>query len=89
MGPVRLAVGTQWLLDGRAWRIIRQLAPDRFVAQDVKFHVEQEFSQQEIHSHYAEGRLRFEGEPTASATKNHPSAKSGESWSAAGRPSNR
>jgi putative transposase len=69
-------VGTQWLLDGRAWRIIRQLAPDRFVAQDVKFHVEQEFSQQEIHSHYAEGRLRFEGEPTASATKNHPSAKS-------------
>jgi len=35
MGPVRLGVGTEWLLDGRAWRVVRQLAPDRFVAQDV------------------------------------------------------
>ena len=61
MGPVRLGVGTQWLLDGRVWRVVRQLAPDRFVAQDVQFHVEQEFSQQEIHAHYAEGRLQFPG----------------------------
>jgi hypothetical protein len=34
MGPVRLGVGTEWLLDGRAWRVVRQLAPARFVAQD-------------------------------------------------------
>jgi len=26
MGPVRLGVGTQWLLDGRVWRVVRQLA---------------------------------------------------------------
>ena len=24
MGPVRIGVGTEWLLDGRAYRIIRQ-----------------------------------------------------------------
>jgi hypothetical protein len=34
MGRIRLGVGTEWLLDGRAWRVVRQLAPDRFVAQD-------------------------------------------------------
>ena len=33
MGRIRLGVGTEWLLDGRAWRVVRQLAPDRFVAQ--------------------------------------------------------
>jgi hypothetical protein len=33
MGKLRLGVGTEWLLDGRAWRVVRQLAPDRFVAQ--------------------------------------------------------
>jgi len=59
MGPVRLAVGTQWLVDGRTWRVVRQLAPDRFIAQDVKFLVEQEFSAEAILSQYAEGRLRF------------------------------
>ena len=32
MGKIRLGVGTEWLLDGRAWRVVRQLAPDRFVA---------------------------------------------------------
>ena len=75
MGPVRLGVGTQWLLDGRGWRVARQLAPDRFVAQDVQFHVEQEFSQQEIHAHYAEGRLRFQGEPTPANAKPRSPAK--------------
>ena len=69
MGPVRLAVGTQWLCDGRVWRVVRQLAPDRFVAQDTQFHVEQEFSQQEIHAQYLEGRLQFQGEPSPTATK--------------------
>jgi len=52
-------VGTQWLLDGRTYRVVRQLAPDRFIAQDVQFLVEQEFSATTILSHYAEGRLRF------------------------------
>ena len=61
MGPVRLGVGTEWLLDGRAWRVVRQLAPDRFVAQDTKFLVEQEFAQDELPGHYAAGRLQFAG----------------------------
>ena len=39
--------------------MVRQLAPDRFVAQDTKFLVEQEFSQEELLAHYSAGRLRF------------------------------
>ena len=62
MGPVRIGVGTEWLLDGRAWRVVRQLAADRYIAQDTKFLVEQEFSQTEILAHYTEGRLRFGAE---------------------------
>ena len=76
MGSVRLAVGTQWLLDGRVWRIIRQLAPDRFVAQDVQFHVEQEFSQEEIHAHYAQGQLQFQTEPLGATAKPRSPVKS-------------
>ena len=71
MGPVRLGVGTRWLLDGRVWRVVRQLAPDRFIAQDVQFHVEQEFSQQEIHTHYATGRLLFQTESVSETPKPH------------------
>ena len=52
-------MGAQWLVDGRTWRVVRQLAPDRFVAQDAQFLVEQEFSARDILSQYAEGRLRF------------------------------
>ena len=55
-------MGAQWLLDGRTWRVVRQLAPDRFIAQDAQFIVEQEFSATKILSHYAEGRLRFAGD---------------------------
>jgi len=88
MGPVRIGVGTEWLLDGRAWRVVRQPgeverpciansqkgkarrdrlrpavsghcpAADRYIAQDTKFLVEQEFSQAKILAHYTEGRLR-------------------------------
>ena len=46
--------------------MVRQLAADRFIAQDVKFLTEQEFSQDEILTHYSAGRLRFaakEGNP--------------------------
>jgi len=59
MGSVRVGVGTEWLCDGRTYRVVRQLAPDRFIAQDVKFLVEQEFSTTAILASYAEGRLRF------------------------------
>jgi putative transposase len=52
-------VGTEWLCDGRTYRVVRQLAPDRFIAQDVKFLVEQEFSTTAILADYAEGRLHF------------------------------
>ena len=36
MGSIRLSVGTEWLLDGRAYRVIRQPAADRFVARDLR-----------------------------------------------------
>ena len=75
MGPVRLGVGTEWLLDGRAWRVVRQLAPDRFVAQDVKFLVEQEFSLEELLAHYSAGRLRFAADDAAPTKTKPPSAK--------------
>ncbi len=75
MGPVRIGVGTRWLLDGRVWRVVRQLAPDRFIAQDVQFHVEQEFSQQEIHTHYATGRLLFQTESVSETPKPHSPGK--------------
>jgi predicted site-specific integrase-resolvase len=71
MGPVRIGVGTEWLLDGRAWRVVRQPAPDRYVAQDTKFLVEQEFSQEEILNHYSAGRLRF-ASAEADATDRKP-----------------
>jgi len=67
--------GTQWLLDGRTWRVVRQLAPERFVAQDIQFQVEQEFSQQEILTHYAEGRLQFQGEPHSATPQNRSTAR--------------
>lgn len=52
-------MGTEWLCDGRTYRVVRQLAPDRFIAQDIKFLTEEEFSSSTILANYAEGRLRF------------------------------
>jgi putative transposase len=76
MGSVRIGVGTEWLCDGRTYRVVRQLAPDRFIAQDVKFLVEQEFSTPAILAAYAEGRLRFasgDSPPSAAPpTKSRP-----------------
>ena len=69
MGPVRIGVGTEWLLDGRAFRVVRQLAADRFIAQDVKFLVEQEFSRDEILTHYSAGRLRFAAKQGTTETR--------------------
>jgi len=68
-------VGTEWLLDGRAWRVVRQLAPDRFVAQDVKFLVEQEFSQEELLAHYSAGRLRFAADDMVPSKTKPPTVK--------------
>jgi putative transposase len=59
MGPVRLGVGAEWLLDGRAYRVVRQPAPDRFVALDVRFNVEREFTREDILARYASGELTF------------------------------
>ena len=59
MGSIRLNVGTEWLLDGRAFRIVRQLTSDRFVALDLKFNTEQTLTAPEILSLYAQGSLTF------------------------------
>lgn len=59
MGTIRLGVGTEWLLDGRAFRIVRQLGPDQFVTLDVKFQVEQVVSTSQILSRFTSGELRF------------------------------
>ena len=55
--------------------MVRQLAPDRFVAQDVKFLVEQEFSQEELLAHYSAGRLRFAADDTAPTKTKPPTVK--------------
>ena len=31
MGTIRLGVRTEWLLHGRAFRVVRQLGPNQFV----------------------------------------------------------
>ncbi|MBI5758108.1 MAG: DDE-type integrase/transposase/recombinase [Planctomycetales bacterium] len=59
MGTIRLGVGTEWLLDGRGFRIVRQLGPDQFVVLDTKFQVEQVVSTSQILSHFTSGELRF------------------------------
>jgi hypothetical protein len=59
MGPVHLGVGTEWLLDERAYRVVRQPSPDQFIAVDLKFNVEREFARAEILSRYAKGELTF------------------------------
>ena len=48
MGTIRLGVGTEWLQDGRAFRVVRQLGPDQFVTLDVKVQVEQVLSQSDL-----------------------------------------
>jgi len=59
MEPVRLGVGTEWLLDGRAFRVVRQCSPDTFIAEDAKFRVQQEFTRSEILTMYSDGQLSF------------------------------
>lgn len=59
MGPVPLMVGVEWLLDGRVFRLVRQLSPERCTALDLHFNVEREFAQAELLKHYAAGELVF------------------------------
>lgn len=59
MGSIRLAVGTEWLHNGRAFRIIRQLTPHQFVAEDLKFRVEHTCTETELLTEYTAGRLVF------------------------------
>jgi putative transposase len=47
------------LLDGRAYRVVRQPAPDQFVALDVRFNVEQTFSRADLLARYSRGELVF------------------------------
>ena len=35
MGSVRLGVGTEWLYDERMFRVVRQLGPEQFIAEEV------------------------------------------------------
>lgn len=59
MGSVRLGVGTEWLVDERTFRVVRQTGPHEFVAEDLKFRREETFSEAEILSLYVRGQLRF------------------------------
>ncbi|QDU92330.1 Mu transposase C-terminal domain-containing protein [Lignipirellula cremea] len=59
MGSIRLGVGVEWLLDGRAFRVVRQTAAHEFIACDLKFNQEETLSEQQILALYSAGRLRF------------------------------
>ena len=77
MGTIRLGVGTEWLLDGRAFRVVRQLGPDQFVTLDVKFNVEQVLSQSDLLNQFTLGSLRFAdaADTSTDSTKcDHPTA---------------
>ncbi|MCB9922230.1 MAG: transposase [Planctomycetaceae bacterium] len=59
MEPVRLGVGTEWLLDGRTFRVVRQISNDLFVAEDIKFRIPRQFTRSDILTSYADGTLSF------------------------------
>jgi putative transposase len=52
-------VGTEWLLDGRVFRIVRQVATNQFVAHDLKFGVEHILTESEILTQFANHELSF------------------------------
>ncbi|HWL10145.1 MAG TPA: transposase family protein [Planctomicrobium sp.] len=64
MGSVRLGVGTQWLREGRPFRILRQLAAGRFLVRDVNFNNDATLSDEEILALYGQGELVFSIEET-------------------------
>ncbi len=59
MGSVRIGVGTEWLVDGRAWRVVRQPQPDRLIAVDQRSRTETEISREQILELYRSGALTF------------------------------
>ncbi|NQV23005.1 MAG: transposase [Rhodopirellula sp.] len=62
MGSVRIGVGTEWLVDGRAYRVIRQPEPNRLIAVDQRSHAETEVSHHQILELYQSGALAFFGD---------------------------
>lgn len=88
MGTIRLGVGTEWLQDGRAFRIVRQLGPDQFAVLDVKFHVEEIVTTSEILSRFTAGELRFANDSpltNSSVPVNHGSRNSDKLSAASGQ----
>jgi len=59
MGSIRLGVGTEWLQDGRTFRIVRQPGPEQFVVLDLRFNVESQQAGADILASFAGGQLRF------------------------------
>ena len=59
MGSVRIGVGTEWLVDGRAYRVVRQTSPESLVAIDLRFQTESGISTREVLELFEQGRLRF------------------------------
>lgn len=45
------------------FRVVRQLGPDQYIAEDLKFRQERTFTATEVLNLYAEGRLRFAAAP--------------------------
>ena len=61
-------MGSEWLLEGRAFRVVRQLSPHDFVALDLHFNVERTFTEPEVLALYMEGKLTF-SQPIAASNK--------------------
>ena len=59
MGSVRISVGTEWLADGRAWRVIRQPRPGILIALERNSATESEFQLDEVLSDFSSGKLRL------------------------------
>jgi len=57
------------------FRVVRQLGPEQFIAEEVKFQREQAFSASELLALYAAGRLRFATSPAETSMETtHPPA---------------
>lgn len=59
MGSVRISVGTEWLYNGRVYRVTRQINSATVIAIDQKFQTESEFKIDEILKKYELGELSF------------------------------
>ncbi len=59
MGSVRISVGTEWLADGRIWRVIRQPQVNTLIALEHNSGVERKFVLHEILRDYELGKLHL------------------------------